>query len=323
MRRTTGFVTMLGLLAVAVSAAPGASPTRRLGPPALEGSGMYPLATGADNQVYLSWIDTSPDNTATLRFSRLVGGKWTAAATIATGKDWFVNWADHPSITALPNGTLVAHWLVNNPGSIGHGYGIRMAQSDDRGQTWREFFKAGLEHKTDYSGFVSFLAGATGVSAVYLTPTPAHGSPGGQGDAGHGTEHVKSLKIARFGLDGRLLADVAVDADVCTCCSTAMVETADGLVAAYRDHQGPVRDISVVRFRHGQWTAPATVHRDNWLIDGCPTNGPVLAARDRRVAIARQTTNHTFACPSPEMPARYSRHPPPSMAASQSVTHRS
>ena len=70
-----------------------------------------------------------------------------------------------------------------------------------------------------------------------------------------------------------------MDADVCTCCTTSVVETAAGPIAAYRDHQGGVRDISVVRYLDGRWTPPSTVHRDNWEIDGCPTNGPVLAAR--------------------------------------------
>jgi hypothetical protein len=58
-------------------------------------------------------------------------------------------------------------------------------------------------------------------------------------------------------------------------------------VAVYRDHEaGEIRDISIVRFVNGQWTAPAPVHRDGWKIGGCPTNGPAVAASGSRVAVA-------------------------------------
>ena len=77
-----------------------------------------------------------------------------------------------------------------------------------------------------------------------------------------------------------------VDPDTCSCCSTSFVDTPDGPIAAYRDHQGDIRDIAVVRFRGGKWTEPAIVNNDGWKINACPTNGPVLSANGRRVAVA-------------------------------------
>ena len=68
--------------------------------PATADSGMYSLLTGADGRNYLSWIDTSADKTSTLRFSRFDGQAWGPARTVASGRNWFVNWADHPSVTA-------------------------------------------------------------------------------------------------------------------------------------------------------------------------------------------------------------------------------
>ncbi len=277
-------VAAAGLLATLVlSAAPKILPLD-----AGAGSGMYALANGADGAVYLSWLEPLADKTHALRFSRLYRSEWTPPQTIATGGDWFVNWADHPSVTALADGTLVAHWLVNNPGKAGaYGYGIRIAQSTDRGETWREVYKAGLDNGTDYSGFVSLLPEGKGFSAVYLTPVagsrplPPSDAPAAQ----HEMEHVKTLGIARFGPGGALASDTVVDPDVCTCCNTSMVQTSDGPIAAYRDHQGEIRDISVVRLRNGKWSAPTAVHADGWKINACPTNGPVLAASGRNVAI--------------------------------------
>ena len=40
------------------------------------------------------------DKTSTLRFSRFDGQAWGPARTVASGGNWFVNWADHPSVTA-------------------------------------------------------------------------------------------------------------------------------------------------------------------------------------------------------------------------------
>jgi hypothetical protein len=248
---------------------------------------MYSLGTGADGRVYVIWIEPLPDKGHALRFSRLEKREWTAPRTIATGTDWFVNWADHPSITALADGALVAHWLVKNPGAAGaYGYGIRIARSRDGGETWTEIFKVGLDNGADYSGFVAMLPDSRGLTAVYLhpaapAPLPAAGARPTEG------EHVKTLKVARFSAAGGLTSDETVDADVCQCCNTSIVQTSDGPVAAYRDHhQAEIRDISVVRHRDGRWSSPTTVHEDGWHINACPTNGPVLAASGRRVAVA-------------------------------------
>jgi hypothetical protein len=284
---TIGLALTIGAVAVAraTSGATIPEPVTLLDTPALDGSGMYALSNGADGRTYLSWIDVAEDKTASLRFARLENGRWGAPRTVASGRDWFVNWADHPSVTAAADGSLFAHWLVNNPGSSGYGYGIRIARSADAGRTWTEIFKEGTTHKSDYAGFVTLLPQGTGVTAVYLTPTPAPAHPAGAGE-GHEAPHVKTFAVAQFGQGGTLVSNQAIDGDVCTCCSTSVVPTADGLVAAYRDHNGPVRDISVVRLAKGKWTEPARVHADNWLIDGCPTNGPALAASGRRTAIA-------------------------------------
>lgn len=272
---------VMGLASVRGDAAAVATP---LETPATADSGMYSLLTGADGRAYLSWIDTAADKTATLRFARFEGQMWSAARTVATGKDWFVNWADHPSVTASANGTLYAHYLVTNPGHSTYGYGIRIARSDDAGATWREIFTAGTDSGNDYAGFVSLLPEGRELTAVYLTPTP--GGSASPAAAGHEEEHMKSVAVARFAANGSVTSNAIVDRDACTCCSTSVTRTSAGLVAAYRDHVGGIRDISIIRQVNGAWTEPARVSNDNWAINACPTNGPSLASRDRRVAAA-------------------------------------
>ena len=55
----------------------------------------------------------------------------------------------------------------------------------------------------------------------------------------------------------------------------------------YRDRsEKEVRDISVIRYDKGRWTEPKTIHADGWEINGCPVNGPSVAADGRKVAVA-------------------------------------
>ena len=47
-----------------------------------------------------------------------------------------------------------------------------------------------------------------------------------------------------------------------------------------------MRDISYVRSDGERWSEPRTLFPDGWEIHGCPVNGPSVAARGSRVAVA-------------------------------------
>lgn len=254
-----------------------------LATPAGADSGMYALSTAADGRSYLVWIEPVAGAGHALKFSRFDGAAWQPAREIASGADWFVNWADHPSLTAASNGRLFVHWLVNTGRKEGsYGYSIRVATSADEGRTWTtSAFEEGQRNVHDYSGFLSFLPTARGMDAVYLTPL----APDDGTSVAH--DHIKTVGIASFAADGTVSSRQVVDGDACSCCSTDIAETAAGPVAVYRDHDaGEIRDISIVRKVEGKWTTPAPVHRDGWMIPGCPTNGPAVAASGQRVAVS-------------------------------------
>jgi len=248
-------------------------------PPALPQSGMPYLARGADGTVHLSWIDYLPEGHA-LRYSRWDGKSWTKPETISSGVNWFVNWADFPSVSALPDGTVWAHWLARAGGGGTYGYGIRLARRDAQGQ-WREIHGINLDDKEDYAGFLSFAPGTAG--AFYLAPPPGPR----QGTGGHEHEQRKTARYIEFGSNGSVTSDIELDRDVCSCCQTAVAQTDEGLIAAYRDHlPGEIRDISVIRSIGGTWTSPKTVSADGWKIAGCPTEGPSIASHGAALAIA-------------------------------------
>jgi hypothetical protein len=270
------------IAALTIPGTGGLAPVEPLDPPAGPDSGMYSLATGGDGRLYLSWLEPAGAGQHALRFSRFTEGRWTAPTEVARAAGWFVNWADHPSVTAAADGTLFAHWLVHTKGGEGgYGYAIRAQVSRDAGRSWQPAFDEGSRNVKDYSGFLTFLPGADGVEAVYLTPL----APDDGASVAH--DRIKTLGVARLGSDGALRSRRVIDGDVCSCCNTDMAATARGPVAVYRDHDaGEIRDISIVRLVDGRWTAPAPVHRDGWQIGGCPTNGPAVAADGDRVAVA-------------------------------------
>ena len=80
-----------------------------LATPAAGNTGQ-PQLTVSRRGVLLSWIERAGAQ-ATLKFAERTPAGWTAPRDVASGSDWFVNWADVPSVIRLSDGTLGAHWL--------------------------------------------------------------------------------------------------------------------------------------------------------------------------------------------------------------------
>jgi hypothetical protein len=68
---------------------------------------------------------------------------------------------------------------------------------------------------------------------------------------------------------------------VCYCCKTALVsDGAGGFYAAWREvYEGNIRDIAFAKSTDGgrTFSTPVRVSDDNWVLDGCPENGPAIA----------------------------------------------
>jgi hypothetical protein len=252
-----------------------------LASPAGPGSAEPNLALGPGGRVYLSWIELAADSAHQLRFSVLQGERFTPARTIATGAkgEWFVNWADFPSLLALNNKQLVAHWLQRS-GMGRYAYGVRVARSNDGGVTWSEPVTPHRDESESEHGFVSLFKVGNQVGIAWLD---------GRKHAAAKSEAAAEMSVRFTTLTNNeaLGEDVELDPRACDCCQTAAAITNKGPVLVYRDRsENEVRDISIVRYRMGLWSEPRTVHRDNWVIAACPVNGPAVAARGNRVAVA-------------------------------------
>lgn len=251
-----------------------------LASPAAIDSGQ-PQLSALGNRVVLSWVERSGER-ATLRFSERTDSGWTEARTVASGADWFVNWADVPSVIPLQHESMAAHWLQKSAAST-YAYDVRLALSRDRGRTWSPSVTPHHDGTQTEHGFASlFPMPGQGLGAVWLDGRQMKEGAHEGMDAG-----AMSLRGALFGPDGNQASEMLIDDRVCECCPSATAVTTDGPIVAYRNRTtDEVRDIYVSRMVAGTWTEPRSVHDDNWRIAACPVNGPALSANGRDVAIA-------------------------------------
>lgn len=235
------------------------------GPVIGDGSNTPNLSLTPDNHVLLSWTEPTQDGHA-LKFSAWDGRDWQTPGTIAAGPDWFVNWADFPSVIVLPNGDLAAHWLQRE-GPDTYAYGVRIVRSSDSGATWSEPVTPHRDGTLTEHGFVTlYPVGQSSVGAVWLDGRQMVDEGG-----------AMSLRSAVLDRDGTLTEEALLDGRTCDCCQTAVAVTGTGPVVVYRDRDADeIRDISVVRYANDQWSTPVPVHADRWLMPACPVNGPVI-----------------------------------------------
>jgi hypothetical protein len=268
---------LLPLLAACGGAA--APPLERVDPPAGPGAAQPHLGSGA-GEIYLSWQEPSGDGHA-LRVARWTGTGWEGPRTVSERPDFFVNWADFPSVLPLEDGTLVAHWL-QRAGTGTYEYDVHITRSADGGASWEPSFRPHRDGTLSEHGFVSlFPARGGGFGAVWLD---GRLFPAAEHEGGHPEMMLRSTWVDAGGTAGE---DVALDERVCDCCQTAAAITSRGPVVVYRDRSPEeIRDISLVRHGEGGWESPRPVHRDGWEIAACPVNGPAIAARDERVVVA-------------------------------------
>jgi hypothetical protein len=254
------------------------------GPP---GSGEPNLAVTTRGDVALTWFERRGADNHALMLAVRSDGRWNAPMTVAEDREFFVNWADFPSFVALGDGTWAVHWLEKSgPGT--YAYHVKVALSSDRGVTWSEPIVPHRDSSETEHGFVSLVPFGEGAAAVWLDGRNMGAGEAGEVEDAHGMGGgAMTIRFTTVAADGTLGPDVLLDERACECCQTALVRTASGLVAAYRDRSPEeIRDIAVVRYSDGAWSEPARVAEENWHIPGCPVNGPQLSAIGDTVAIA-------------------------------------
>lgn len=262
------------------------------------GSAQPNLTTTREGAFVLSWQQKHGAE-AELRVARFdarpprASSAPSAQATIARGGDWFVNWADFPSLAVLDNGDWVTFTLRKSAGST-YAYDIHLQRSLDGGASWQPPVKVNDDGQAVQHGFVSLLPdGGDRVLMVWLDGRKdvAHAAHGGDAAAQPGAHHdhedgAMTLRSAVVGRDGVAREEARIDADTCSCCQTDLVRRGGEAIAVYRDHAEGIRDIAMLRrSARGRWSSSTTVHDDAWRMPGCPVNGPAAAVNRDALAV--------------------------------------
>ena len=251
------------------------------------------LSANADGGLLLSWIERDAGTGHHLQMAEYKAGKWSAARSIAKGNDWFVNWADFPSTTALPDGTLWAHYLVKRSAGT-YAYDVMLKQSKDGGKSWSTPVIAHNDGSESEHGFVSLWPwSASELAVAWLdgrdtagAASHDHNAHDAKGRVGKGM----TLRAAVFGKSGKKVQEWQLDKLTCDCCQTDAALSDKGPIVIYRDRDAnEIRDIYTTRYTGKAWSAGRAVARDNWTMPACPVNGPAISANGSHVWAAWYT----------------------------------
>ncbi len=244
------------------------------------GSAQPRIAVGPDGDPVLSWLE--PDGDATVLRYATFAGAFGAPREVVRGDDLMANWADMPSVLPINGAVWAAHWLKLDASSPG-AYHVATAVSNDGGATWSPPVQLNDDSAAAEHGFVELFAWRDEIGALWLDGRELAEWSFDAPDKLLGT----SLRVARLDASGAVVSREIVDELVCDCCQPDQAMTSSGPVVAYRDRTPEeLRDIVVRRFAKDQWQDPVAAGADGWHIEGCPVNGPKIAAAGERVGVA-------------------------------------
>jgi len=249
--------------------------------PETVGSRLPRLRALPNGDALMSWVEPK-DEGHVLKFAVLRKGHWIKQGEVAQGENWFLNWADYPSVVAIDNQFWMAHWLVKQQGGKTFHYDIALAISNDAGLTWREIGHPHHDGKAAEHGFATIfpVEGDAGIIWLdgrdYVKKADIEKHPEKSGNF--------NLRYTRVHRDGSMDPEQVIDNNTCTCCWTSVTVTSAGPVAAWRGRTDTeIRDNNISLLRHNKWTIPASLGAEGWNIEGCPVNGPAVEARGMQV----------------------------------------
>lgn len=241
-------------------------------PPTQEALAAWPSPSVDGGTLLVTWLESVPPRrrkdpaTWAVRFSRFEGG-WSSPVTLAAGPEVLGNGADRPGVVAGGDGALYGWWPETLEGGA-HASGVQLSRSTDGGASWTGLGWLHDDTSPVEHGFVSMVPVADGVQAWWLDGRATlDGGP-------------TALRTTRVGAE--VAPSTVVDERACDCCATGAAVGPDGTVVAWRDRDADeVRDIGLAI--GGDRRQGST---DGWTINGCPVNGPSVAATPDGAAVA-------------------------------------
>ena len=243
----------------------------------VKGNTHLPRLRAQYGKLHMTWVEQEGD-LAILNYAVYDNDTWSTTRTISSGKDWFVNGADFPALAI--NGETVLTNLLQKSAEGTYDYDIKLnLLAGDK--VLKSDFLLHTDGIPAEHGFVAMAPYDDGFYVSWLD---------GRNTKNENKENnAMALFSARVGLDGTITESTMIDNRVCDCCNTAIAITHQGPVVVYRDRsqdEEEVRDIAIVRWVDGAWTAPKTLYDDSWKINGCPVNGPAIDALGENLVVS-------------------------------------
>jgi hypothetical protein len=254
----------------------------------------YPSVVAAGQIVALAWGASTGEGVTDVyvALSRDAGRSFVAPVRVNTAPA-NLSGEQPPAIALVPAAgrepSVVVVWTSKSP----DGTKLVSSRSDDGGKTFASAVPVPGSGAAGNRGWESIATDREGhVVAVWLDHREL-ASSGHSMAMGANHEHAmgaegKTDAVARAQRSKLLFARLdagddarPIAAGVCYCCRTALAASATtgGIYAAWRQvYPGNIRDIAFAKSTDGgrTFTAPERVSEDNWMLDGCPENGPSL-----------------------------------------------
>lgn len=251
-----------------------------------ENSNAQPSLVSWNSSLSLSWVSFNEQKKASLNLSRFIDGKWTKPQTIATGSDWFVNWADFPAHAI--NGNLILTSYLKKSASGTYNYDVVLSLQKLSGEKIKEDFILHSDGVKSEHGFVSIIPNDN--HGFYVTWLDGRNTVEKKLDGHH---KPMTIRFAEITARGGVINESELDSATCDCCQTSIAVNKKGPIVVYRDRdKKEVRDIYITRQINGAWEAPSPVHKDGWIINGCPVNGPKVAVNSNNLAVSWFTVSN-------------------------------
>ncbi|RMB63952.1 hypothetical protein EAX61_00800 [Dokdonia sinensis] len=257
-----------------------------------QGKSHLPRLKAVNDVLHMTWVEQE-DSLAILKYAFYENEKWSTPATITSGTDWFVNWADFPSLAV--NGETVLTNILEKSAEGTYDYDVKLhlfnRTENSTESTLSRKRKTNFLLNTDgipaEHGFVSSAAYDGGFYVSWLDGRNTKNE--------NPEENQMTLRNAFVSLDGEISQETEIDARVCDCCNTATAITLNGPIVVYRDRSDAkpeMRDMTIVRWVDGQWSTPQSIGNDNWQLTGCPVNGPAIDTQEEKVVVSWFTASN-------------------------------
>ena len=239
-----------------------------------------PNLVSTNGTLSMSWISSLEENESILYFSNYKDNRWTEPKNIASGNDWFVNWADFPA-HAINKDLIITSYLKKS-GSGTYHYDVILNLQNSSGKNIKDDFLLNTDGINAEHGFVSITPNND--EGFFITWLDGRNTIEKELDGSH---KPMTIRFAEITNNGDIINESELDAATCDCCQTSISMTNKGPIVVYRDRSNKeVRDIYSTRNIKGVWETPALLNNDGWVINGCPVNGPKVVSSLKNLAVA-------------------------------------